>query len=423
MKRNELAQKITAWLTLGLLTLQPAAQAAEIEAAHAAPAGEKPTVTETANHTPLIQIAAPSAGGVSHNQYDSFSVTEKGAILNNSFAWSKTTLAGYISGNGNLASRPASVIVNEVVGSRPSALNGFLEVAGHRADVVIANPNGITVNDGGFLNTARAVLTTGRPRYDAAGLDALRVEQGTVAIEGKGLDARGAESVDILARAVAVNAGIWAKQASIKAGANEIGYPDGSITRLAESGSLPTLDVAAVGGMYAGRIQLVGTGKGLGVNVEGKLSATEAVSLSSDGQLRVAGSVQSQGTAAIEAETLDNEGLITTGKGIAIHAGTLENHDGGRIYGERVSIQAQKVRNQKNAALEQERKAAQDILDEKARALQDAHDVDVTAFKTKSQIAAYEQGIEAAARAYDAQKAEVDAIDKKLGEQKAAIFQ
>lgn len=86
MKRNELAQKITAWLTLGLLTLQPMAQAAEIEAAQAAPAGEKPTVTETANHTPLIQIAAPSAGSVSRNQYDSFSVTEKGAILNNSFA-------------------------------------------------------------------------------------------------------------------------------------------------------------------------------------------------------------------------------------------------------------------------------------------------------------------------------------------------
>ncbi len=422
MKKNELAQKITAWLTLGLLTLQPMAQAAEIEAAQAAPAGEKPTVTETANHTPLIQIAAPSAGGVSHNQYDSFSVTEKGAILNNSFAWSKTELAGYISGNGNLASRPASVIVNEVVGSRPSTLNGFLEVAGHRADVVIANPNGITVNGGGFLNTARAVLTTGRPRYDAAGLDALRVEQGAVAIEGKGLDARGAESVDILARAVAVNAGIWAKQASIKAGANEIGYADGSITRLAGDEALPTLDVAAVGGMYAGRIQLVGTGKGLGVNVEGKLSATEAVSLSSDGQLRVAGSVQSQGTAAIEAETLDNEGLITAGKDTAIRAGSLENHDGGRIYGERVSIQAEKVRNQKNAALEQERKAAQDILDEKAKALQDAYGADVTAFKTKGQIETYERNIEAAARAYDAQKAAVDAVDRRLDGKKAAAI-
>lgn len=308
------------------------------------------------------------------------------------------------------------------MGSRPSTLNGFLEVAGHRADVVIANPNGITVNGGGFLNTTRAVLTTGRPRYDAAGLDALRVEQGAVAIEGKGLDARGAESVDILARAVAVNAGIWAKQASIKAGVNEISYADGSITRLAGDEALPTLDVAAVGGMYAGRIQLVGTGKGLGVNVEGKLSATEAVSLSSDGQLRVAGSVQSQGTAAIEAETLDNEGLITAGKDTVIRAGSLENHDGGRIYGERVSIQAEKVRNQKNAALEQERKAAQDILDEKAKALQDAYGADVTAFKTKGQIETYERNIEAAARAYDAQKAVVDAVDRRLDGKKAAAI-
>ncbi|WP_155401664.1 filamentous hemagglutinin N-terminal domain-containing protein, partial [Ralstonia solanacearum] len=43
--------------------------------------------------------------------------------------------------------------------TQPSTLQGYLEVAGPRAEVVIANPNGILVNGGGVFNNSRGALT------------------------------------------------------------------------------------------------------------------------------------------------------------------------------------------------------------------------------------------------------------------------
>ena len=120
-----------------------------------AEARHQPQVEETANGIPLVNITAPSSGGVSRNEYETFNVPDKGAILNNSYTLSKTELAGYVQGNNNLAERPAKIIVNEVTGTGSTAMDGFLEVAGNRADVVIANPNGITVNGGGFIHTKK----------------------------------------------------------------------------------------------------------------------------------------------------------------------------------------------------------------------------------------------------------------------------
>ena len=39
----------------------------------------------------------------------------------------------------------AKVIVNQVTSGTLTSINGYLEVAGQRASVVVANPNGITV--------------------------------------------------------------------------------------------------------------------------------------------------------------------------------------------------------------------------------------------------------------------------------------
>jgi len=111
-------------------------------------------------------------------------VEKQGAILNNSYVTSKTKLAGYVQGNSNMVNGTAKVIVNQVTSDTPTSMNGYLEVAGQKASVVVANPNGITVNGGGFLNTEHVVLTTGRPELDGAGhLQNYRVEQGKVSVE------------------------------------------------------------------------------------------------------------------------------------------------------------------------------------------------------------------------------------------------
>ena len=157
------------------------------------------------------------------NKYEQFNVEKQGAILNNSYVTSKTELAGYVQGNSNMVNGTAKVIVNQVTSGTPTSMNGYLEVAGQRASVVVANPNGITVNGGGLPNADHAVLTTGRAELNGAGnLQNYRVEQGKVAIEGKGLDGKGADSVSILARTINVNAGVWANKLNTRTGQNHI---------------------------------------------------------------------------------------------------------------------------------------------------------------------------------------------------------
>ena len=160
---------------------------------------------------PQINIQTPSAAGVSRNTYSQFDVQSNGAILNNSRTNTSTQLGGFVAANPWLATGEARVILNEVNSSNPSHLNGFVEVAGCRAEVIIANPAGIQVNGGGFINASGVTLTTGTPVMNSGHLDAFRVQGGSVKIEGLGLDTSTADYTTILARAMQVNAGLWAK--------------------------------------------------------------------------------------------------------------------------------------------------------------------------------------------------------------------
>ncbi|WP_143684948.1 filamentous hemagglutinin N-terminal domain-containing protein, partial [Variovorax sp. KK3] len=80
-----------------------------------------------------------------------------------------TQLGGLVQGNPFLANGPARVILNEIVGGNPTQLQGAIEVAGQRAEVIVANPAGIAVAGGTFINAHRATLTTGVPQINAAG--------------------------------------------------------------------------------------------------------------------------------------------------------------------------------------------------------------------------------------------------------------
>jgi filamentous hemagglutinin len=93
--------------------------------------------------------------GLSHNKYNAFNVDKQGAILNNfkGEAGGPSILGGILPGNPNLrSSSPASVILNEVTSGSRSAFNGHVEIFGAKADLIIANPNGITCDGCGFLN-------------------------------------------------------------------------------------------------------------------------------------------------------------------------------------------------------------------------------------------------------------------------------
>ena len=353
---KRLRWNVAIWLAAGLFMTSAAGMAAgPIMPDPKAEARHQPQVEETANGIPLVNITAPSSGGVSRNEYETFNVPDKGAILNNSYTLSKTELAGYVQGNNNMAERPAKIIVNEVTGAGSTSMDGFLEVAGNRADVVIANPNGITVNGGGFINTGKAFLTTGKPVYDGEDhLQRFDITGGDILIEGKGLGGKETESLAILSRAVKINAGIWAKDLHITTGANSIDAKTLEASAIEGKGEHPAfaLDTAAIGGMYAGRITLVGTEKGLGVNNSGTWSAEDNLTLDWNGDLKNSGTIYSKGNADLRASRLENDKTIAAERNLSAAAKENIHNQGKLLAGENMGIYAGKTLDNAGHAIE-----------------------------------------------------------------------
>jgi filamentous hemagglutinin len=319
---------------------------AQIVADPGAPGRQRPTLLAAPNGVPLVNIQTPSAAGVSRNTYSQFDVNAKGVILNNSRTNAQTQLGGWVQGNPWLAGGGARVILNEVNSANPSQLRGYVEVAGQRAEVIIANPAGIQVNGGGFINASRATLTTGTPQFNAqGGLDSFLVRGGTVNIEGTGLDASKTDYAAILARAVQLNAGVWANELEVVAGANQVAV-DGSVQApVTPTGNTPAfaLDVAALGGMYAGKITLVGTEAGLGVRNAGHLGAgVGGLVVTAAGRLENIGTLEGAKVDLRGDGDIDNRGgTIRQGgtRDLAITAPVLSNTAGGVIGAEPVAVQ------------------------------------------------------------------------------------
>ena len=353
---KRLRWNVAIWLAAGLFMTSTAGMASgPILPDPKAEARHHPQIEETANGIPLVNITAPSSGGVSRNEYETFNVPDKGAILNNSYTLSKTELAGYVQGNNNMAERPAKIIVNEVTGAGPTSMDGFLEVAGNRADVVIANPNGITVNGGGFINTGKAFLTTGKPVYDGEDhLQRFDITGGDILIEGKGLGGKETGSLAILSRAVKINAGIWAKDLHITTGANTVDAKTLEASAIEGKGGRPAfaLDTAAIGGMYAGRITLVGTEKGLGVNNSGTWSAEDNLTLDWNGDLKNSGTIYSKGNTDLRANYLENDKTIAAERNLSAAAKENIRNQGKLLAGENMDIYAGKTLDNAGHAME-----------------------------------------------------------------------
>ena len=247
----------------------------------------------------IINIVKPDSNGLSHNKFTDFNVAGNGIVFNNhtGSAQYNSQLAGALNANANLQGNAAKLILTEVTGTGKTNLNGMLEIAGTKADLVIANPNGIVGKGFGFINVGRATLTTGVPDWGADGkLNGFSVAKGTIDIQNAGLtedrrtDYR-PDKLDIMARAIKINDELWANEAiNVVAGSNEVKYnADGSleVQKTSATAEKPqvALDVAALGGMYAGRIMLVGTEKGLGMNIGGNLKAQENLSITNDGRI------------------------------------------------------------------------------------------------------------------------------------------
>ncbi|AFJ46797.1 hemagglutinin repeat-containing protein [Shimwellia blattae] len=308
------------WLAMGWVSVP--VSASTVISDRTAPGHQRPTVLETRNGIPQINIRTPDNRGLSHNKYTQFDIDSRGAVLNNSPRATTTRLAGSVSGNPWLAKGSARVILNEVTGRSPSQLNGFIEVAGREADVIIASPAGITCNGCGFINAAGSTLAAGRPVMNAGQLSGFEVDKGRIAIEGRGLNGNDQAWTRLIARAVEVNARVQARSLQVTTGRNQT-LPDGAVSQVAaaDDAGKPrfSLDVSALGGMYAGKIALTGTEKGVGVHNAGEIGAfLGELQLSADGKLTNKGTMYASQNLELQTAGLTNHGLLGSDSGIQI---------------------------------------------------------------------------------------------------------
>lgn len=343
-KLNHPLARGASYLLIYLTALQPLhpAFAAGINAANGN------TQVQQGN-VPVVNIATPNGAGISHNSYQDFNVAAPGAVLNNATAAGQSQLAGQLNANGNLKGKAAELIINEVTGGSRSELQGKLEVFGNKANVMIANPNGISCDGCGFINAPGVTLTTGKPQFDKQGaLEALEVKKGLVTIGGKGLDGYSADYVDILSRATEVNGQINANSLSLTQGANRISFKDGTIKPIAGEGAKPVLavDTKALGGMYANKIRLVANEDGVGVNLKDLITNQRDITLNVNGKITLNGTtrsktdlnvsakellvvpwsvVQADQDATLASQTLTNAWKITAGRDIRVFSDTVSN--------------------------------------------------------------------------------------------------
>ncbi|WP_186092759.1 hemagglutinin repeat-containing protein [Burkholderia gladioli] len=308
-----------------------------------------PVVIQTPNGLPQVNINKPGGGGVSVNTYNQFDVQKAGAILNNSATMVQTQLGGWINGNPNFGPNDAArIIVNQVNSPNPSQIRGALEIAGARAELVLANPSGIYLDGAGFINTSRATLTTGLPFYGPDGsLVGYNVNRGLVTFAGAGLNASNLDQVDIISRAVQANAAIYAKNLNVIAGANQVNHDTLAATPIAGDGPVPAvaIDVAQLGGMYANRVFLVGNSAGVGVANAGTIAAQAGdLTLQSNGHLVLTGKTMASGNLALSAANgIQNSGTTYARQSLSASIGTDLTNSGTLAAQQNTSVNAGSV--------------------------------------------------------------------------------
>lgn len=310
-----------------------------------------PTIEMAPNQkVPLVNITAPSSGGLSHNKFLNYNVSSDGLILNNSNkTLVNTQLAGYIYGNQNLVGKDtAKVILNEVTSKNKTELRGYTEIAGDKASVIVANTNGIYINGAGFINTSHATITTGTPiiNQNTGNLEHFRVIGGDIEIDGNGLNVSNLDRASLYSQALKLNAKLYVNELDVITGDNDITSDGSNYTKLVSTGhhAVMSIDSTNLGGIYANKIKLLSTKDGIGVNLPIEVTASDNLYINADSQITLGavitnneaaitsknGSIKSDTfyakTITLEAkEDINNQNILASSDGITLNSDTLTN--------------------------------------------------------------------------------------------------
>jgi hemolysin len=268
-------------------------------------------IVDSQAHAPVIDIVAPNAQGLSHNQWQDYNVGTAGVVLNNSLAAGQAQVGGQtlaVGANAHFAGTAASTILNEVVGTRGSDISGEQVIFGQAADYVLSNPNGIVLNGARLTldqpNTATYVVGTpeladGRiQRYDT------RTAQQQLVVGQGGVDV-GSGSVQLIAPSVQANGELTAGgDLSLLLGRQRV---DARTLATEDITQAPTaVDANLLGAMQAERIKIINTQDGAGVNMGiTHLRAKQGIEIASAGALAI--------TSAATDDALHAQALVDAG--------------------------------------------------------------------------------------------------------------
>ena len=279
----------------------------------------KTSISTAANGVPVVDINNPDSHGVSHNKYTDFNVGKEGIVFNNSTIEGASKIGGFVINNPHLTSE-ATAIINEVTGVKGTQLNGTMEIFGRKADLIIANENGITVNGLSTLNTNNLTLSTGSVQRGAEGNVLLSVDRGNITIEGLGVNTAGVSYFDLISR-TAMLTGEINGQADLKIVTGKNDYDLSTRehrVRSKRADDTPALAINAsqLGSMYGNRIQLISTESGAGVHHDGSIIGSKGIEITADGDIH------------LTSIATDKGGLHVSGKSIA-----LKKNDAAKLGG------------------------------------------------------------------------------------------
>ncbi|WP_429515958.1 hemagglutinin repeat-containing protein [Pseudomonas frederiksbergensis] len=289
---------------------------------------------QTQGGVPIVNIVAPNGSGLSHNQFLDYNVDRQGLVLNNALQAGQSQLAGQLAANPQLQGQAASVILNEVISRNASTLNGAQEIFGKSADYVLANPNGISVNGGSFINTPNANLVVGRPELNDGKLQALstRDASGNLQIQGAGLQNREG-SINLIAPRIDSQGSLAARdQLNLTVGRNQVDYASGQVKTVDPAGTTTDqrIDASLFGAMQAGRINIVSTAEGAGVRVGPvQVAGRDGVQIRSAGDLSISGQAVPDSLDVVRAGVRSSQGDVAlhSGKDLTLAATDVSGRD------------------------------------------------------------------------------------------------
>ncbi|AOJ85346.1 filamentous hemagglutinin (plasmid) [Burkholderia sp. MSMB0856] len=317
----------TAWCTL----------APGVYAAGIVPDGGTATTVSTGTGGRQTVNIAPTIGGVSNNTYSSFNVSKAGADLNN-------------------VGINARTIVNQVTSTNPSLIQGNINVLGPRANVILANPNGVTVDGGSFTNTGHVVLSTGQVSFNDLTLAPGVVQRNVVVTTDRGAITIGPGglsgtlvNLDLIAKQLSINGPVTNDFTSSTSGIRAIA---GDSTATYDTSFSPSdnghdwligttspgtksnavaVDITAAGGLTAGRVQLIVTDQGAGVHSLGKIYANAGdVVVTANGDIAIAdGSLKAERDVGLTTSgTVSLQGTqVTAANNVNVQAGNIALSD------------------------------------------------------------------------------------------------